>query len=65
MGKFNKSFERKKKAPAKILQLLDHIRNDYRNPTQHPEARYSIDEAQDLLPLMISACNKMHSDLSK
>lgn len=55
----------KKKAPIKLLELLDHIRNDYRNPTQHPDAKYNIDEAQDLLPLTISVCNMMYKDLTK
>lgn len=43
---------RKKNKPRPTKELLDHldiIRSNFRNPTQHPEKFYSIDEAQDLL----------------
>ena len=39
----------KKNKPNKvILSSLDLVRESYRNPTQHPEAFYTIDEAQNL-----------------
>ena len=34
--------------PVNLLAQLDHIRTSFRNPTQHPDAAYDIDEAQDL-----------------
>lgn len=64
-GHLTEHLKTRKKIPSKLLQLLDHIRKDYRNPTQHPLAKYSMDEAQDLLPLSINVCNQMFSDLKK
>lgn len=37
------------KPTESLLAQLDIIRTNYRNPTQHPEKFYTIDEAQDLL----------------
>jgi hypothetical protein len=52
------------KPPSKgLIDTLDNIRVNYRNPTQHPEAKYDIDEAQDLLSLSVDAVNKMMKDL--
>lgn len=51
---------KKKKNPkpkAELLDQLDIIRKNFRNPTQHPEKFYSIDEAQDLLNSSIVAIN--------
>jgi len=42
-----------------ILQNLDHIRVSFRNPTQHPDKVYDIQEAQDLFSLCIDAVNRM------
>lgn len=38
---------------------LDNIRSSYRNPTQHPDAIYDIQQAQDLWPICVEAINKM------
>lgn len=35
--------------PESLLDQLDTLRIHFRNPTQHPEARYDIYEAQELL----------------
>ncbi len=52
--------ERKKnRLPDPLLECLDNIRKSYRNPTNHPEAVYSVDEAEDLLGLCIDVTNKM------
>ena len=52
--------ERKKnRLPDALLACLDNIRESYRNPTNHPEAVYDIDEAEDLLGLCIDVTNKM------
>jgi hypothetical protein len=40
---------------TEVLDQLDIIRANFRNPTQHPEKFYSIDEAQDLLNSSIVA----------
>jgi len=51
--------KRKKKPPEELLNHLDHIRNSFRNPTQHPEKIYDIQEAQDLFALCIDVVNRM------
>jgi len=45
--------------PTALTENLDAIRKNYRNPTQHPEAIYDIDRAQDLLGLVIPVVNQM------
>jgi hypothetical protein len=57
---------RTKRAPkpsAKLLDHLDGMRVHFRNPTQHPQAFYTIDEAQDLLNQTIAATNMIHAEL--
>lgn len=59
---------RSKKAPkpsAKLLDHLDGMRVHFRNPTQHPQAFYTIDEAQDLLNQTITAINMINAELPK
>lgn len=49
-----------KKTPRLSIELLDQLdmlRKNFRNPTQHPEKFYSTDEAQDLLNSSIVAIN--------
>jgi hypothetical protein len=55
--------KKSKKPPAALLQSLDLIRTAYRNPTQHPEAVYKIDSAQDLLGVCLDAIGKMADEL--
>jgi len=58
--------ERKKnRLPGALLRCLDNIRESYRNPTNHPEAVYNIDEAEDLLGLCIDVTNKMDNHRQK
>jgi len=47
------------KIPQVLLDHLDNIRRSFRNPTQHPEAVYSIEEVQDLWSLCIDVVNRM------
>lgn len=42
-----------------LLDHLDNLRASFRNPTQHPEKVYGIEEAQDLLALCADAVNRM------
>ena len=56
--------KKKNKPEPLILNSLDIIRTAYRNPTQHPEVRYDIDSAQDLLGLCIDVLNKMALSLN-
>lgn len=55
----------KSKPPASLLMSLDLIRTAYRNPTQHPEAIYEIDSAQDLFGVCLDVIGKMTDELSK
>jgi hypothetical protein len=55
--------KRREAPPKSLLDHLDNIRENFRNPTQHPEARYDLDEVQDLLAVSIDALNKMAKDL--
>lgn len=59
---------RKKRNPKpseKLLNHLDGMRIHFRNPTQHPDVFYKIDEAQDLLNQTISAINMIAAELPK
>jgi hypothetical protein len=47
-----------------ILATLDLVRTAYRNPTQHPLAKYDIDSAQDLFGVCVDLINKMGAELS-
>ncbi|WP_213281531.1 hypothetical protein [Cellulomonas hominis] len=49
--------------PELLTTTLDSLRKHFRNPTQHPEKTYDIDEAQDLLASAIDAVNQMHRHL--
>ncbi len=50
---------RRRRPPAPLLDNLDNIRRNYRNPTQHPELVYDIHQTQDLLGLCIDVVNQM------
>jgi hypothetical protein len=50
--------------PKALLDNLDNIRVNFRNPTQHPDARYDVDEAQDLLSLSLDVVNRMSRDIA-
>lgn len=52
-----------RKVKAELLDQLDMIRRNYRNPTQHPELFYDIDSAQDLLSNCASALNMICTEL--
>src|SRR3954453_15021243 len=45
--------------PDELLAQLDHIRRSFRNPTQHPDAVYDIDGAQDLAFLSIDVLTRL------
>jgi len=53
----------KNKPPASLLASLDLIRTAYRNPTQHPEAVYEIDSAQDLFGVCLDVIGKMTAEI--
>ncbi len=49
----------KTKKYGELYDNLDNIRLHYRNPTQHPDKIYDINEVQDLWPLCTGAINRM------
>ena len=51
--------DRSKPPPMPLLKNLDNIRLSFRNPTQHPEMKYDIEEVQDLFGLCIDVVNRM------
>jgi hypothetical protein len=53
---------RRKPPSAALLDHLDHIRRNFRNPTQHPEKIYDIQEVQDLFSLCVDVVNRMISE---
>jgi hypothetical protein len=56
---------RRSRKYATLNNHLDNIRLSFRNPTQHPEKVYDIQEAQDLMALSIDANNRMFKILEK
>lgn len=50
---------RRAKMNEALLKNLDNIRSSFRNPTQHPEKIYDIQEVQDLWGLCVEVVNKM------
>lgn len=65
-GSIIKHLRQRRDAPPKtILDSLDNIRDNFRNPTQHPDARYDLDEAQDLLYVGSDAINRMVRNLKE
>lgn len=52
--------ERKRgKPPDALLDVLDRIRVNFRNPTSHPDKLYDSDEVQDLFGLCVDALNRI------
>jgi len=59
-GPMVESLRRKRNPPpAELLDHLDNIRRNFRNPTQHPEKRYDIEEVQDLFGLSVDVVRRM------
>lgn len=55
---------KKSSAPPELLTTsLDSLRKHFRNPTQHPEKTYDVDEVQDLLASAIDVVNQMYRHL--
>jgi hypothetical protein len=57
----NKHPTKKKKIPNAevLLNQLDYIRKQFRNPTQHPDKIYDIDEVQELWSLCTDVISRM------
>ncbi len=54
---------RGRKPHPPTLQNLTILRNNFRNPTDHPDMVYDIHEVQDLLGLVIDVINRMTSEI--
>lgn len=54
--------KRREKPPKTLLDHLNNIRHNFRNPTQHPQSRYTLDEAQNLLGVAIDAINRLAAE---
>lgn len=50
---------KRNKPPEELLDTLDRIRINFRNPTSHPEKVYDIEEVQDLFGLCVDALNRI------
>lgn len=46
-----------------IVNHLDNIRNSFRNPTQHPDKVYDMEESQNLLGVCLDVINRMGKEL--
>jgi hypothetical protein len=59
-GSMIESLRKCRKPPeSPLLENLDNIRLSFRNPTQHPEKVYDIEEVQDLFGLCVDVVNRM------
>lgn len=65
-GNMTEGLRKRRGSDKKLLDRLDYIRNNYRNPTTHPnpEAHYTIETAQDLLGICIDVINTMGKSLA-
>lgn len=62
MGNWGPVVEALRRTPTPdrdLLALLDELRRTFRNPTQHPDRRYTLVEAEDLAGLAIPAIRRM------
>jgi hypothetical protein len=64
-GTLTEELKSKPRAPhpdEDLLKHLDHIRRRFRNPTDHPDKSYDVEEAEDLLHLAADAINRCMRD---
>jgi hypothetical protein len=55
--------KRKPRPDETLLTHLDHIRKNFRNPTDHPEKIYDMDGVQDLFSLVADVLNRIAREL--
>jgi hypothetical protein len=55
--------KRKPKPDEILLNHLDHIRKNFRNPTDHPEMVHDLDGVQDLFSIVLDVLNRMAKEL--
>lgn len=56
--------KRRTPPPQTLMANLDNLRKSFRNPTQHPDKVYEIEEAQDLFALSVDVVNRMMRHLA-
>jgi hypothetical protein len=64
-GLLTAELRKKKRAPKPdptMLDHLDHLRTRFRNPTDHPEKVYEIEETEDLVHLAVDIINRCIRD---
>ncbi len=61
-GEMIKALREKDNVPKTLLDELDTIRINFRNPTDHPEMIYTLDEVQGLFNLCIDAVSRIVLD---
>ncbi len=52
-----------KKRDSKITTLLRHLKDNYRNPINHPQEFWGFNDAENAIPLAVSAINMMVQDI--
>ncbi|WP_369253325.1 hypothetical protein [Geodermatophilus amargosae] len=57
--------KRRSPPPEVLMNNLDNLRKSFRNPTQHPDKVYDIEEVQDLFALSIDVVNRMSKHLKE
>lgn len=58
-GIYIKAIRDSGRGDAKILDFLEHIKNNYRNPVSHPEAVLTVEEVLVLLGVAVGAITQM------
>lgn len=64
-GKLTSEIKAKSRKPIPdpiLLGHLDHLRQRFRNPTDHPEKNYEIEEAEDLIHVAVDIINRCLKD---
>jgi hypothetical protein len=64
-GNMLEALARRRGADEKLLSRLRFVKDSFRNPTSHPEATYTLHEAQDLIGICIDVVNRMAMSLPK
>lgn len=62
-GPLTAELRTKAAVPVVLLNQLDNVRTSFRNPTQHPELIYTMDDAQDLLFSCVDLLNRISTHL--
>lgn len=57
-----KNKPRNPKVDEILMNHLDHLRKRFRNPTDHPEKIYEIEEAEDLIHISVDVINRCMRD---